>query len=192
MAVVFGRNEIGIERTGVRVTVASNDTAKLMYYLSCVCNTIECNQDEDIRRFTDYRNWTRLSNEEQKLLVILCYTFSPDVFDDKVFFRSDALCGDLGNQFYTINHSRSVTSGKQDHDLQDVVDARLLSRAHEATSTKTSSRTNTSTVAAATTTTISTTTCKVSADGEQRLLLYHSIITSCLLFSFSTLTLQYM
>jgi hypothetical protein len=106
MAVVFGRNEIGIERTGVRVTVASNDTAKLMYYLSCVCNTIECNQDEDIRRFTDYRNWTRLSNEEQKLLVILCYTFSPDVFDDKVFFRSDALCGDLGNQFYTINQVR--------------------------------------------------------------------------------------
>ncbi len=106
MAVVFGRNEVGIKRTTTPTTVPNNDTARLMYYLSCVCNAIESDQNEDIRRFTDYHNWARLSIEERKLLLVICYTFSPDVFDGKVFFHSEELCVEFSNEFYTINEVR--------------------------------------------------------------------------------------
>jgi len=107
MALAFQRNEIDIERTGRSVTVPNNDVARLMYYLNCVCNTIDCNDDPDIQRFTNYHNWSYLSSEEQKALLVVCYAFSPDVFDDKVFFHSDALCGNSSNEFYTINQVRS-------------------------------------------------------------------------------------
>jgi hypothetical protein len=71
-----------------------------------VCNTIDIDQDEDIRRFTNYANWMWLSDEEQKLLLVLCYTFSPDVFDGKVFFNIEELCVDSSNEFYEISQVR--------------------------------------------------------------------------------------
>lgn len=120
MALSLGNHEIGVKRTGQSVTVANNDTAKLMYYLNCVCSTIECNDDPQIRRFTNYSNWSSLSTDEQKQLVVLCYTFSPDLFDDKVFFQSDALCLNSENEFYEISQvsnqlvvARSIAIGGQ-------------------------------------------------------------------------------
>ena len=106
MALVFGRDELEVKRTGRQTTVANNDVARLMYYLNCVCTSIDCNDDEDIRRFTNYNNWNYLSADEQKLLVVLCYTFSPDVFEGKVFFHIEELCGDFTNEFYEINQIR--------------------------------------------------------------------------------------
>jgi hypothetical protein len=47
-----------------------------------------------------------LSVDGQKVLLGLCYTFSPDELDDKVFFHSDALCGDRTNEFYEISQVR--------------------------------------------------------------------------------------
>jgi hypothetical protein len=87
MALAFCKNELEIKRTGQRATVPDNDIAKLMYYLKCVCTTIDCNNDPEIQRFTNYSNWHRLSVDEQRQLLVLCYTFSPDVFDGKVSFR---------------------------------------------------------------------------------------------------------
>ena len=107
MAVYYERDEVRLELSGHRVTVADNDVARLMYYLHCVCTAIDCNNDDNIRRFIDYDRWSSLSAAEQVALIALCYTFSPDVFIDKVFFNSDALCGDLGNQFYKIHQVRS-------------------------------------------------------------------------------------
>lgn len=106
MAIVVGRNEVGVKRVGQVVSIPDHDVARLMYYLSCVCNAIDCNQDEDIRRFTNYAYWFRLSAEEQRLLVLLCYTFSPDNFEGKVFFHSEELCVDCGNEFYEIRQIR--------------------------------------------------------------------------------------
>ena len=107
MAVFFQRNEIEFERTGQIVTVPNNDVARLMYYLNCVCVAIDCAHDPDIQRFTNYRNWSSLSIAERKALLVVCYAFSPDVLDDRVFFHSDALCGDSNNEFYTINQVRN-------------------------------------------------------------------------------------
>lgn len=107
MALSYRQNEIGIKRTGRPVTVPESDVGKLMYYLNCVCTTIECNDEPQIRRFTNYSNWRSLSVDEQKQLVVLCYTFSPDIFDGKVFFQHDALCMDSSNTFYEISQVSS-------------------------------------------------------------------------------------
>lgn len=106
MALAFQRNEVSVEVTGQVTTVPNNDVARLMYYLNCVCTVIDCNNDAEIQRFTNYRNYYSLSITEQAQLVVACYTFSPDVFDDKVFFQSDELCGDSSNEFYRINQVR--------------------------------------------------------------------------------------
>lgn len=100
------RNEVGIRHTGVTVQVPNNDVARLMYYLNCVCTAVECEQDADIRRFTSYQNWSHLSTDGQAILLRLCYEFSPDVFDGKVFFHNDALCGDSLNDFIEISQVR--------------------------------------------------------------------------------------
>jgi hypothetical protein len=107
MAVVLSQNEIAVKRTSRTTSIANNDVARLMYYLNCVCASIDCNQDEDIRRFTNYANWSWLSTEEQKFLLLLCYTFSPDVFDGKVFFHIEELCVEFANEFYEINQIRN-------------------------------------------------------------------------------------
>ena len=107
MAVALGKHELEVKRTGQSTTIADNDTAKLMYYLSCVCSTIECNNDPEIQRFTNYSNWRSLSVDEERQLVVLCYTLSPDLFDEKVFFESDALCGNSLNEFYEISQVSS-------------------------------------------------------------------------------------
>jgi hypothetical protein len=106
MTVFYQQNKIDFERIGVEANVPNNDVARLMYYLRCVCTSINCNNDPDIQRFTNYNNWSYLSNTEQKALLVFCYTFSPDEFNDRVFFHSDVLCGERTNEFYTINQVR--------------------------------------------------------------------------------------
>lgn len=98
---MIGTNSYEVEKTGVSVTVPNNDIAKCMYYLSCVCNTIECNEG-NIRRYTDYKNYWRMDEEDEEIIYKLCLTLSPDEFEDKVFFESDRMCGDSSNEFYNI------------------------------------------------------------------------------------------
>jgi hypothetical protein len=60
-----------------------------------------------MQRFTNYNHWARLSIDEQKLLIVACAAASPDILNNLVFFRSDELCGDYINQFYTIKQVRN-------------------------------------------------------------------------------------
>jgi hypothetical protein len=121
-AVVFQRNEVGIEATGQVTTVPDNDVAHLMYYLKCLCDAIECDDDPNIRRFTNYRNWESLSFEEQKLLVALCEKWNPGALKN-VFVHNDELCGDSDNEFYTISQVKDrivasesiVIAGRERH-----------------------------------------------------------------------------
>lgn len=87
-------------------TVPNNDIARLMYYLNCACYTVEYN-DRNISRYRNYNNWSSLSNEEIRLLITLCYIFSPELFNNKVFFQSDDFCD---NQFSEVNQSLAVQS----------------------------------------------------------------------------------
>ena len=94
-------NQIGVTEFGGLANVPNNDVARLMYYLDCVCGTINY-RDNDIQRYRYYRNWASLSNDEVRVLLILCWTLSPDEFDGRVFFHSDALCENRGSKFYEI------------------------------------------------------------------------------------------
>ncbi|CAF5086121.1 unnamed protein product, partial [Rotaria sp. Silwood1] len=99
-------NQYGFKDTSVNVNVPNNDVARLMYYLNCVCSAIQYN-DSDLSRFRNYRNWASLSSEDIRLLLVLCLTLRPDLLDDKVFFHSDALCGDSSNKFFEISQVRN-------------------------------------------------------------------------------------
>ena len=59
-------------------------------------------------RYTDYRNFWKLSDEEDELVYKLCLLFSPDELEDKLFFESDALCGSSENKFYEISQVRHL------------------------------------------------------------------------------------
>ena len=99
---MWQRNNIGIQEFGTTVNIPENDVARCMYYLSCVCTVIEC-EDADIRRYTNYRNYWFLSAAEVEIVYKLCLALSPDEFEDKVFFQSDTLCGSSANNFYEIS-----------------------------------------------------------------------------------------
>ncbi len=113
MALYMRTNNISAERTGVLVSVPNNDVARLMYYMQCVCTAINCDDDPDIQRFTNYKNWARLSIAEQKALVAVCGAVSPTILNDRVFFHSDELCGNSSNEFYTINQVRNQVLAAQ-------------------------------------------------------------------------------
>jgi hypothetical protein len=99
---MFQRSNIGVREYGTTVSVPDNDVARCMYYLNCVCAVIDYN-DANIRRYTNYREYWRLSNDEVEIVYRLCLTLSPDEFEDKVFFQSDAMCGSSANNFFEIS-----------------------------------------------------------------------------------------
>ncbi|CAF4081617.1 unnamed protein product, partial [Rotaria magnacalcarata] len=99
-------NELEFERAGIIVSVPNNEVARLMYYLHCICIVIDCNNDANIQCYINYNNWYQLSIDEQKVLIDLCYAFSPDMCHNKVFFQFDGLCPYASNEFYEIQQIR--------------------------------------------------------------------------------------
>lgn len=105
MALHIYRDQFGLRPTSSRATVPDNDLARLMYYLNCVFSAIEYN-DQDVRRYRNYQNWSFLNESEQRTVLVLALALSPDEFDGKVFFQSDELCGDSSNKFYELSQVR--------------------------------------------------------------------------------------
>jgi hypothetical protein len=103
---MWQQRNIGIRETGTTTSVPNNDVARCMYYLKCVCSVIDCD-DVNILRYTNYQNFWSLSDDEDEIVYKLCLALSPDEFEDKVFFDSDALCGSSGNNFYEISQVRN-------------------------------------------------------------------------------------
>ncbi|CAF1344014.1 unnamed protein product [Adineta ricciae] len=99
---LFQRNQIGFKEEQHGTVTPANDLARLMYYFNCVCYVIQYN-DSDVSRLRNCHNWASLSAAEIRLLLALCSTLSPDVFNNKVFFQSDALCGSSQNKFFEIS-----------------------------------------------------------------------------------------
>ena len=106
------RQQTNIRDTTVPANVPNSDIARMMYYLNCVCYCTDYSEN-DIRRFTNYANWSTLSDDEHRLVFILALALSPDLFIGKVFFPSDVLSRDMMNRFYEIgqvNHQLVVSS----------------------------------------------------------------------------------
>jgi hypothetical protein len=111
---VAQKTELTIKDITVKADIPQNATARLLYYLNCV-NTIiklvELNIDEVDYTFVswvnDYKNclpFTMTNQAKQKILRI-ARLFSPNILEDKIFFRTTNLNGDLNNRFYEINSS---------------------------------------------------------------------------------------
>ena len=98
----FQRNQYGFKEEQHGTVRPANDVARLMLYFNCVCYVIQYN-DTDVSRLRNCNNWASLSSEEIRLLFALCATLTPDIFNNKVFFNSDALCGDSPNKFFEIS-----------------------------------------------------------------------------------------
>ena len=111
---VAHRNELSIKETGTTVNVPQNATAKLLYYLSCIngiIRLVELNVDEVDYSFesmvNNYQNcqpWTRTNQEKQKVLLV-ARAFSPNLLEDKIFFRVADLGDSTSNKFFEINSS---------------------------------------------------------------------------------------
>ena len=81
----------------------ANNTACLMYYLKCVGGVLPGIIDD---RLMDYKNYHRLCRLDQLKVFQLCWTYSPDELDGKVFFNEPRLCVDFDNEFYEITDAQ--------------------------------------------------------------------------------------
>ena len=106
MAAIMGRTEIKVKDTTQNTTIPNNDIAKLMYYLNCVCACIEPDDNSTINRLRDYKNYDRLSSDEEAQLLALCLALSPDKLIGTIFHLSSN-CGDYTNQFLELSAAKT-------------------------------------------------------------------------------------
>jgi hypothetical protein len=72
MAVAFGFNDVEVKKTGSTVNVPNNPKAKLMYYLDCICPTLDLNEtSQNLQRLRNYNSYASLSASETNELVVL-------------------------------------------------------------------------------------------------------------------------
>ena len=73
-----------------------------MYYLNGAYSVIQYN-DINISRLCNYNNWSQLSTDEVRLLIVHCSTFSPDSLNNRLFFNFDAFYGNSSKKFFEIS-----------------------------------------------------------------------------------------
>lgn len=127
-SIYYQNNAVEVKYVSSPTKVPENDVAKLMYYLNCVFTAIQVEQNSDIQRFTNYNNWSYLSFDEQNALIYLCYKFSPDILEDKVFFENADLCRNSRNEFIEISEVRqqllaanSILIAGQTHEVNKIM-----------------------------------------------------------------------
>ena len=109
MLVVYNRKDVGLTDTTVEVTVPENHTARLMYYLQCMCTVLGLETTGyNIARLMDYKNPYMLTNDEKVKLLLLCRYLSPDELNNKCIFQSDEMCGDMPNRFFRLNSTETT------------------------------------------------------------------------------------
>ena len=97
---MFSRTQITARDIGTSVSVPDTPTAKLMYYLSCVENTLELD-DADSDIYSRYDLHLLMTKEHKRRLLALCLLVSPDILDDSCFFQRENI--DLQNEFYELD-----------------------------------------------------------------------------------------
>ena len=106
MAAIIGRTEIEIKKSpSTKADIPDNPIAKLMYYFNCICVCVEADDDPNIRRFRDYKNYYNLSQQEKAQLLALCLALSPDKLIGSIFFAvdDDSDFGGLTNHFFQVS-----------------------------------------------------------------------------------------
>ena len=86
MSATFGMNKFSVQRTGVQVEVPNNNLARIMYYLSCVFNTIQYNESN---KLSDYQHYYYLNEDDKKAVYALAVLLNPKLFLDANIFILD-------------------------------------------------------------------------------------------------------
>ena len=103
---MMNRMRVGLKATGTTVSIPDDPAAKLMYYLNSMCTVLRLDDNEDINRLKDFRNYHLLSHTDRNVLIHLCLLLKPDVLLDKCIFQDDAMCGNSSNEFYDLQTVR--------------------------------------------------------------------------------------
>jgi hypothetical protein len=101
----IGSREIGIKRTGNVVTIPSTNTAKCMYYISCITNILDLDPSHmsAINEYKDYQNHWRMTEADKRKIIELIEILSPARLKDKIIFEEPALCGEYSNEFLELS-----------------------------------------------------------------------------------------
>ncbi|CAC5371025.1 unnamed protein product [Mytilus coruscus] len=104
MALVLNRDSVNDKDSSSNVIVPNNPTAKLMYYLNCMCKVLNLDQTEyDITRLTDFRRYVCISDEDLASMIILCSYLDPGTLTDVCIFQDEVACGNNVNKFCDVN-----------------------------------------------------------------------------------------
>jgi len=114
MAFALGFNDVEVKKTGSTADVPNNPKAKLMYYLNCMCFTLDFSgTSRNLQRLRNYSNYASLSAGETNELVMLCGLLNPLLLNDKCIFHSEEACVNKQNQFLEINAKRTTFAAVQ-------------------------------------------------------------------------------
>ena len=96
---------LDVKPIGRTVSVPGNKLAKLMYYLRCVFNVIQIDEDT---RLTDFENYYDLTKEEEQTVLGLCALFNPKVMTELSLFiiAPELVPEGSRNQFYQLTDDR--------------------------------------------------------------------------------------
>ena len=105
MSLDYKYNSLKVEATGRSTYVPDNDLAKLMYYLYCVLEVIQYDENT---KLTDYQNYYRLTQQEEKSVYALAALFQPKILIDAgVLIPDERLVPpNLSAEFYKITDDR--------------------------------------------------------------------------------------
>ena len=103
MAAFVNRVQVGMKDTSVTATVPNHYKAKLMYYFHCIGTVLELENNGQLRRLRDYKNYWSLDEEDTNALLALCLILSPDKLMNKCIFMDEEMCGDMNNRFLELS-----------------------------------------------------------------------------------------
>lgn len=106
MASHYTRENITVKETGQTATIPNDCTARLMYYLNCMCHLLDLNDDASIQRYRNYNNYENMTQRDKNAIIRLCQLLNPRFLINKCIFQSDELCGSNSNKFYELTSNK--------------------------------------------------------------------------------------
>ncbi|XP_033731076.1 uncharacterized protein LOC117320668 [Pecten maximus] len=104
---VMQRQQLGIREIGESVTVPQHNVARAMFYLKCICNVLDLNdENSNLGKFTDFRNYYLLSEADIDALTILIVSVKPAELLGKCLFHDEEICGNSNNKFFELEDVR--------------------------------------------------------------------------------------
>ena len=80
-----------------------SQTPKTGFLVTRLNFIFQTDESGDLRRLTDYQNYSRLSESDTDNLILLCVLISPDELLNKCIFQDADLCQGCSNEFYELS-----------------------------------------------------------------------------------------